>query len=158
MLDSQVHLVLAAAPDATLVVNGPGRIVFASDRVEALIGRAPKDLIGQPLEGLVPERLRGLLGRFRQELFASPGARLVGFQQPLHALHADGREIPIELVVNEVDLDGAPHLVMAVRDIAERVSPDASWPLAVRRLQERLADVFTQFRQFVEHVPAPVAM
>src|SRR5690554_3550150 len=86
------HL-LRSSPDALIVIDDRGEIRFANDTVTDVLGYQPEDLLGQPLEVLIPERLRARHGQHVANFVREPsnremGARLVD----LYARRADGSE------------------------------------------------------------------
>ncbi len=82
-----------ASPSAIVMVNGEGRIVLVNAQTEKLFGYAREELIGQPAEILVPERLRGELPVHRAGFFAAPEARLMGAGRDLYARRIGNRLI-----------------------------------------------------------------
>ncbi len=106
---------LDAAPDATLVVDAAGTIVFASHRCTQLLGWLPEELVGRQVELLVPARVTGHK-TLRDRYAAAGSARPMGAGLDLVAVHKNGAEIPVDIALNPVSLDGVPHVVAAVRD------------------------------------------
>lgn len=115
------HLV-RFAPDALIVVDERGDIRFASDAVRLLLGYEPEEVIGKPIEALVPERLRESHARRVAEFISNPRTREMGVKIPdLAARRRDGTEFPasIRLAPFEGD-DGRLYVAAAIRDITER--------------------------------------
>jgi PAS domain S-box-containing protein len=109
------------APDALLLVDEAGRIVYVNDAVTKLFGYDAGELLGQGIEHLVPERSRDIHARYRQGFSATPttremGARLVA----LAACRKDGTEFPAEIRLAPVSQGGADFVLAAVRDVTER--------------------------------------
>jgi len=69
---------LDSAPDAMVIVDGAGRIAFANSQAERMFGYAADELLGQPVEILTPESVRGAHVRHRSEFTASPRTREMG--------------------------------------------------------------------------------
>jgi PAS domain S-box-containing protein len=106
------------APDATLVIDEGGRIVLANTQAERLFGRPREELLGIPVEELVPERFRAVHVRHREHYHGSGAARMMGAGPALLALRADGAEIPVEIALGPIE-GTVPRLYMAsVRDIS----------------------------------------
>ena len=105
--------------EATVVLDHGLRIALINHLAERLLGREGEDLRGQPVTRLLPRRYRGLLGlaqRYLQAGAESGGSRRL----ELSALHADGREIPLEVSFNRSVVNGRPILTLFLRDITKR--------------------------------------
>ena len=120
-MDEQQRLkaLLEAAPDATVTVDAAGQIVLANSRVEHLLGYRPDDLVGQSVDQLLPERYRTGHPGHRASFMASPRARPMGTGLDLAALRRDGSEVPVEISLSPLELDGNLLTVAALRDISE---------------------------------------
>ena len=110
----------ASLPDAIVVVNDSGRIVHANAQAEALFGRVDADLVGEPVECLLPPRLRAQHLPQRNSYLFQPGLRPMGRGLELFGLRADGSEFPVEISLGPIELDGRRLVISAIRDISER--------------------------------------
>jgi PAS domain S-box-containing protein len=111
---------LDTAPDAMIVVGADGRIAFANAETERLFGYRREELVGQPLEILIPERFRGTHGRHMQRFFDTPTRRGMGSGLELFGRQRDGRELPIEVSLSPVHSLEGTSVCAAIRDITER--------------------------------------
>jgi PAS domain S-box-containing protein len=96
-LDDKLSALLDAAPDPMIIVDPRGKIVFASSLVEGAFGYVPSELIGSPIEMLIPERLRESHVRHRRDYFDRPVVRRMGSGLELRGRRKDGTEFPVEI-------------------------------------------------------------
>jgi len=112
--------VLELAPDAIVIVNATGRIVLFNAQATALFGYAASEMIGEPIERLLPQRLRvGHVG-LRAGYTSAPRMRPMGEGRELHGLRASGEEFPVEISLSPIDTDAGRLVMSAIRDISER--------------------------------------
>ncbi len=94
--------VIEALPDALIVVDVQGKIVLVNERAEFMFGYPRTDLIGRPVEMLMPVRTRQIHSTHRREynqFNLSPHARTMGLGTKLIALRSDGLEFPTEIML-----------------------------------------------------------
>ncbi|MFO0608564.1 MAG: PAS domain S-box protein [Polyangiales bacterium] len=140
---------LDSVPDAIVTVNRDGRIELVNAQTEAMFGYARAELLGQPLEVLIPERFHarhaGHMGRY----FANPTARPMGSRLQLFGRRKDASELPIEVSLSPQG--GAGHAVTvsaSIRDVTERVRLEAAARLTADRLRsavDAIEDAFALF-------------
>ena len=111
---------LEAAPDAMVGVDRSGVIRFVNRQTELMFGYRRDELVGEPLETLVPESYRGVHPGHREGYFAHPGTRAMGAGLDLTGRRRDGSEFPVDISLSAIH-DGDDMLVTAaVRDITDR--------------------------------------
>ena len=125
---------LEHAPDAMVVVDDQGVIVFANSQTEAVFGYSPSDLIGQPIEVMVPRSLRGGHQAQRARYQAEPHVRPMGAGLDLMALRNDGVEIPIDISLSPLSTSEGLLTIAAVRDISDRKKIERDLRAAHQRL------------------------
>ena len=116
--EARKRAMLDAAIDAVITIDHTGRIVEANAATEAVFGYPPEHLVGRELaEMIVPPSLRA---KHRAGLAKGEG-RMIGRRVETTGLHADGREMPVELTITRIDVPGPAMYTGYVRDITERV-------------------------------------
>jgi PAS domain S-box-containing protein len=118
--DARFRAALEAAPNAMIMIEGKGTIVFVNSQIETLFGYSKSELIGQPVEVLVPERFRQDHPDYRSSFFANPHARPMGAGRDLYGRHKDGREIPVEIGLNPLTIEEGRFVLASIIDITER--------------------------------------
>jgi two-component system, LuxR family, sensor kinase FixL len=125
MKGSSFETLLEAAPDAMVIVNEAGRIVFINRQAGSLFGYRPQELIGQEVEVLVPERYRSAHPGHRAHFSADPRRRPMGSgPSALYGRRRDGSEFPAEIMLSPLETDDGLLSITAVRDITERLRAD----------------------------------
>ena len=108
------------SPDAILVADGDGVIRAANPRAEELFGYTSAELIGHPVEMLVPARFRAAHPRHRENYNAAPRARQMGAALNLFGVRKDGSEFPVDIMLKPVRTEAGTAVVSFVRDATEQ--------------------------------------
>jgi len=129
------------SPDAIFVTDAQGVIRGANPRAADLFGHSQIDLIGQPIENLVPARFRNRHPSHRENYNAHPRARQMGAAMNLFGLRKDGTEFPVDIMLKPIETPSGPVVLSFVRDVTEQ-----------REALEALRRNDVQLRSIVESV------
>jgi formate hydrogenlyase transcriptional activator len=108
------------SPDAILVADENGIMRGANPRAEELFGYASQEIIGQPVEMLLPARFRAAHPSHRENYNAHPRSRQMGAAMNLFALRKDGTEFPVDIMLKPIRTGAGPAVVSFVRDATEQ--------------------------------------
>jgi PAS domain S-box-containing protein len=118
--ERRFRAVVEHAASGMITADRAGLIVFVNRAVEHLFGYASAELIGKPIELLIPERYRATHPGHRASFIAAPGARPMGAGRDLFGLHKDGHEIPVEIGLTPLDTEDGLAVLVTIVDITER--------------------------------------
>jgi protein-histidine pros-kinase len=114
------HLIVDSAPSAVVLVNELGLIGYANREFEKVFGYLAPELIGKPVEVLIPERFRTDHVGLRSTYLQGPALRRMGAGRELFALRKDGSEFPVEIGLNPMVLVDGVWVLVTILDITER--------------------------------------
>lgn len=141
---------LEAAPDAIIILGADGRIMLVNAQAEALFGYGRAELIGQPIECLVPERLRGGHIGHRQHYQENPRTRPMGVGLDLLAHRKDGSEFPVEISLSPLTTDEGRLVISIVRDVTEQRHASQALRVQQTLLEEKIREM-DDFTHVVSH-------
>jgi PAS domain S-box-containing protein len=111
---------LGSLPDALVIVNAEGKIVGSNAHAGKLFGYSDRELQGESMALLVPERFRKSQRQYYATCFSQRGGQIPEMTMELCGLHKDGREFPIEVRTNQLAAEKGLVVTSAIRDITER--------------------------------------
>jgi|CXWL01.1.fsa_nt_gi PAS domain S-box-containing protein len=133
----QFHQVVESAPSGMLVANQDGVITLVNAQVERYFGYDRQELIGQPVEILIPERFRPQHPGQRTGFFHQPTARAMGTYRELFGRRKDGSEFPLEIGLNPIKTPEGLQVLASIVDITARKQTEARLEQAARDLEAR---------------------
>jgi PAS domain S-box-containing protein len=114
-----------AAPDAMIAVAPDGSVAIANAQAVQLFGYPIGDLVGSPVEMLVPEQARAELAAARASYFADPRSRPIEAELKMSGLCRDGRRFPAEIRLSSLPTESGMLVAAAIRDVSERLAMEA---------------------------------
>jgi len=141
--------VLELIPTALVMVNQHGIITMLNVQAERIFCYARQELVGKPMDLLLPERYRAHHFHHIDLFFKNPETRYIGKGRDLFGLRSDGKEIPIEIGLKQIATSDGINVLVVIVDISERKLAGLALTEASDRLKKianRVPGVVYQFR------------
>jgi PAS domain S-box-containing protein len=135
---------LESAPDGIVIVDEQGRIALLNTQAEKMFGYERGELLGGPVEGLLPERYRAGHEPFRTAYVSRPRTRPMGAGLDLLARHRDGSEFPVEISLSPLRTPEGLLVTSVIRDVTDRKQQQD----ALARQAQELARSNAELEQF----------
>jgi PAS domain S-box-containing protein len=132
-----------AAPTGMLMVRRDGIITLANTQMERLFGYRSEELIGQPVETLMPPRYRNEHPSLRRGFLVAPEARFLGGGGDMYGCRKDGGEFPVEIGLNPLRTEAGQSVLVSVIDITERRRAERELRESQTQLQELTSQLIT---------------
>jgi hypothetical protein len=128
LADAKILGIMEAAPDAIIAIDAAGRLVLTNAKTSHLLGYDRAELIGQPVEIIVPTEMRQTHVGFRTRYIANPVSRPMGVRgQQLMAQRKDGSRLPVDISLSSLETEEGLLVVAAIRDASERLAAQAEY-------------------------------
>lgn len=131
---------LEAAPDAFVICDADGKIVLVNEQVESYFGYRREEVIGQPVELLVPERIRSSHGAWREVYAGDPRRRSMGSEVELCGRRRDGTEFPVEISLSPLETEQGLQVIAAIRDVTRRRETERALAHSEERFRRSFQD------------------
>ena len=142
--EQKFRTLLESSPDPMVISDAQGLITLVNRQAVALFGYEPQELLGQPVELLLPQRSRGGHVALRQGYTAAPEVREMGKARLLRAVTKEGRELPVNINLSSIQTEQGLLVAAAIRDISEQQANEVK----IRRLTDLYA-ALNQCRQAI---------
>lgn len=150
--ESRFRAVVEQSPIAMLMADSRGIVTLVNPQAERLFGYGRDELLGQPVERLVPVKARGAHPGLRAGYQREPRARPMGHGRELFGLHKSGREIPVEIALNPVGTREGDFVLASIVDITERheaVRRERVYMDELRLMSQRLMEAQEEERRAI---------
>jgi PAS domain S-box-containing protein len=135
--DFPFQALLDAAPDAIIIVAASGQIRVVNAQVEQLFGYLRAELLGKPVELLLPDSLRAAHIQHRHAYVAAPRTRPMGSGLDLAARRRDGSTFPVEISLSALTTANGPLITCVIRDVTERKRAEQALARQAAQLREQ---------------------
>jgi PAS domain S-box-containing protein len=145
--ETKFRTFLEAASEAVIVSKSNGDITLFNSKAEEIFGYSQAEILGRPVETLMPERFRHGHVRFREGYYPQPGKRSMGQSRNLSALRKDGTEFPIEAGLSSVQIGDEQFVLTFLTDISDR-----------KRIEDERHQAEAKLRESEEHLRYTVTL
>jgi len=118
--EEKFRAVVESVPNAILLVDGQGKVTLTNPQAQVLFGYAREELVGRPIELLIPEWDRSAHDNCQQNHAADARTPVMGGGREQHALRKDGSEVPVEVVLKVMRTVDASFVLVSLVDLTER--------------------------------------
>jgi PAS domain S-box-containing protein len=139
--ESRFRELLEVAPDSIIEVDRHGVIILCNAATERLFGYRREELLGSPVETLIPEGSRGAHQQHRADYWRQPVTRPMGMGLTLHAQRKDGSRFPVEISLSPVRSEDGFRVTAIIRDVTERKIAEEQIRAVNQQLQQRNQEV-----------------
>lgn len=135
--DQLFRTIVEASPNGFIMVDDAGSIVLVNTEAERQFGYPRSELLGNPVDMLVPALLRDTHSQHRAGFTADSAQRMMGSGRELHGMRKDGSTFPVEIGLNPIHVSDGVHVLSAIVDISKRVEAER----IVRETEQKLSTI-----------------
>jgi PAS domain S-box-containing protein len=132
--EERFRIAVESSPNGMIMIDGEGRILLVNRETERMFGHSREELLGRPVDILVPDRFRSAHPAHRAAFYENPQSRSMGVGRELFGMRKDGTEIPIEIGLNPIRSEEGLLVLASVVDITARKRSEQDR----RRLEDQL--------------------
>ncbi|HTL59693.1 MAG TPA: CHASE3 domain-containing protein [Candidatus Limnocylindrales bacterium] len=140
-IEQKLERLLGSMPDALVIVNAEGKIISSNAQTGKLFGYTERELQGENMALLVPERIRQTQRQYYAGFFLEGGDRVAETTMELCGLRKDGREFPVEISTKPLVAEKGRLVTSAIRDISERKQAEKQISRLNKELRDRAAEL-----------------
>ena len=156
--EARFRAVVEAAPNAMVMVDVNGHIALINSQTEKLFGYDREELLGQPLEMLVPMRFRSQHSENRRDFQKAPTSRAMGSGRDLYGVRVDGKEVPIEIGLNPMVSAEGNFVLACIIDITERKLSEDNMRRALNEKSAMLQEIHHRVKNNLQIISSLLSM
>ena len=129
--EEEFRVAVEASPNGMLMIDATGSIRLVNAQIEHIFGYVREELLGKPVEMLLPHGVRDKHKAYRADFLNQPESRRMGAGRELYGLRKNGSEFPLEIGLNPIRTTGGVRVLVSVVDITERKRAEEQFRVAV---------------------------
>ena len=156
--EEMIYLAVEASPNGMVMTNHEGKIMMVNSTTEELFGYRREELLGQPIEILIPESHRTHHPSLRSNYLQYPSTRAMGHGRDLHGAHKNGKEFPVEVGLNPIQTPRGVMVLASVIDITERKSQEEQLKAALKEKDLLLSEIHHRVKNNLQIIDSLLGM
>lgn len=156
--EEMMRLAVEASPNGMVMTNHKGIIVMVNTTTEMLFGHLREELIGRPIEILIPQAHRTHHPELRKNYLKHPSERAMGHGRDLYGLHKSGKEFPVEVGLNPIQTPQGLMVLASVIDITERKHQEEQLKAALKEKDLLLSEIHHRVKNNLQIIDSLLGM
>ncbi len=153
-----MQLAVNASPSAMVLVDGIGHILMVNASMALLFGYEEHELVGKPIEMLVPARSSQAHAKLRHDYFLAPSTRAMGRGRELLGVHKSGAEIPVEIGLNQLDSELGTMILASVVDISQRRAQEEKLRATLKEKEVLLSEIHHRVKNNLQIIDSLIGL